>query len=106
MSITVAILAPGAMGAAVARRLTEAGATVRTVLSGRSAASAARAKAAGMNDVGDARALVEDADLLLSIVPPGTALDLANRLAPALAAARRKPVYLDCNAVAPATAAG
>jgi putative dehydrogenase len=48
---------------------------------------------------------VAQADFILSIVPPGDAVALAERLRPALARARNcKPVYMDCNAVAPATA--
>ena len=54
-----------------------------------------------MRDV-DERQLME-ADVLLSIVPPGEALALAGRLAPLLTAANRKPVYADCNAVSPQT---
>lgn len=103
MSPTVAIIAPGAMGAGVARRLTENKATVLTTLKGRSEASKARARESGMQDV-DERQLME-ADVLLSIVPPGEALALAKRFAPLLAAANRKPVYADCNAVSPDTAA-
>jgi 3-hydroxyisobutyrate dehydrogenase-like beta-hydroxyacid dehydrogenase len=103
MSITVAIVAAGAMGSGVARRLREHGAAVSTSLSGRSAASAERATAAGMQPVDDARLI--DADLFLSIVPPGEALALAQRFAPLLAAANRKPVYVDCNAVNPQTMA-
>ena len=103
MTPTVAIIAPGAMGAGVARRLTENKVTVLTALKGRSEASAARARAAGMQDV-DERQLME-ADILLSIVPPGEALALAKHLAPLLSAANRKPVYADCNAVSPDTAA-
>lgn len=40
------IIAPGAMGSAVARRMHQRGATMRTSLAGRSAASARRAAAA------------------------------------------------------------
>ena len=40
---------------------------------------------------------------MLSVVPPSAAIALAERLAPALAGAQRKPVYVDCNAVAPKT---
>jgi 3-hydroxyisobutyrate dehydrogenase-like beta-hydroxyacid dehydrogenase len=40
----------------------------------------------------------------LSIVPPGEAVALAQRLAPALTRASRKPIYVDCNAISPATA--
>jgi 3-hydroxyisobutyrate dehydrogenase-like beta-hydroxyacid dehydrogenase len=45
-----------------------------------------------------------EADFLLSIMPPGEALGLARRLAPLLAAANKKPVYVDCNAVNTQTA--
>ena len=38
-------------------------------------------------------------DFILSILPPGDAVALAQRLAPALAASNSKPVYVDCNAV-------
>jgi len=47
---------------------------------------------------------VGEADFLLSIMPPGDAIGLAHRLRPALARAARKPIYVDCNAIAPATA--
>ena len=50
----------------------------------------------------DDRALAE-ADFLLSIVPPGDAPALAERLTPALTAANKKPVYVECNAVSPPT---
>jgi 3-hydroxyisobutyrate dehydrogenase-like beta-hydroxyacid dehydrogenase len=101
MSPTVAIIAQGAMGAGVAQRLTEHKVTVLTSLAGRSEASAKRAHAAGMSAV-DERALTE-AEFFLSIVPPGEALALAQRLAPTLAAANKKPVYAECNAVSPQT---
>ena len=41
---------PGMMGSAVARRLTSVGVQVRTLLAGRSAATVARAQAAGLTD--------------------------------------------------------
>jgi L-threonate 2-dehydrogenase len=98
---TVAIIAPGNMGAGVGGRLTENKITVLTSLAGRSEASVKRARGAGMRAVDD-RALAE-ADFLLSIVPPGDALALAKRLSPVLAAANKKPVYVECNAVSPPT---
>ena len=104
MSLTVAIVAAGAMGSGVAQRLTENGVTVLTSLAGRSAASATRAKAAGMRAVDDAQLM--EADLFLSIVPPGDARALTERFRPLLAAANRKPVFVDCNAVSPPTMRG
>ncbi len=101
MTPTVAIIAPGNMGAAVARCLTQKSVRVLTSLDGRSEASAARARESGMTAVADAQ--LTEADFLLSIVPPGDALALAQRLAGVLAAANKKPVYVDCNAVSPQT---
>ncbi len=101
MTPTVAIIAPGNMGAAVARRLTEHKVTVLTSLAGRGESSIQRAREAGMRGVDD-RALAE-ADYLLSIVPPGEAPALAKRLSGVLAAANKKPIYVECNAVSPQT---
>ena len=100
----IGVIAQGTMGSGVGRRLRESGAEVRTLLSGRSPASAERARAAVMVAAADERALLEGADFFLSILPPGEAEPLARRLAPTLAALGRKPVYLDCNAVSPQTA--
>jgi 3-hydroxyisobutyrate dehydrogenase-like beta-hydroxyacid dehydrogenase len=104
MTLTVAIVAPGNMGAGVGLRLTENKVTVYTSLAGRSAASAARARDAGMDAVDDAQ--LTEADFLLSIVPPGEAPALAKRLAGVLTAANKKPVYVECNAVSPQTVTG
>jgi putative dehydrogenase len=104
MATVIAIIAQGTMGAGVGRRLKESGAEVRTLLSGRSAASAGRAKAAGMIAAPDERALLAGADYFLSILPPGEAEGLARRLAPTLTALAKPPVYIDCNAVSPQTA--
>ncbi|WP_375456782.1 DUF1932 domain-containing protein [uncultured Methylobacterium sp.] len=101
---TIAIIAPGAMGSAVAARLTGHGARVLTSLTGRSGTTRARAEAAGMVHAGDAD--LAAADLVLSILPPADAAALARRLAPSLAGAPRKPVYVDLNAVSPNTLHG
>ena len=101
MTPVVAIVAPGAMGAAVGKRLVDNGLKVLTSLQGRSEATVARAKAAGMADANDKE--IAAADFILSILPPGDALALAERFAPALQASNAKPVYVDCNAVNPKT---
>jgi 3-hydroxyisobutyrate dehydrogenase-like beta-hydroxyacid dehydrogenase len=118
MSLIVAVVGAGNMGAAVARRLTEHGVEVLTTLAGRGAASVARAAAAGMVDVpfdGLTRA-----QIVLSILPPAQALGFAERMASVLAAraagaptsarsarsAEHEPVFVDCNAVSPETVRG
>src|SRR6202011_1975932 len=109
----IGVIAQGMMGAGVGRRLQESGAEVRTLLTGRSPASAERAKAAGMVAAANERELLSGADFFLSILPPGEPEPLPppggpapppRRLAPPLAAPDRKPVYIDCNAVSPQTA--
>jgi 3-hydroxyisobutyrate dehydrogenase-like beta-hydroxyacid dehydrogenase len=99
MNIVIAILSPGAMGSAISMRLVEHGARVLTSLDERSAATADRARAAGMEEV-SLEAIVT-ADIILSIVPPGEALALAKGLVTRLSESRHKPVYIDCNALSP-----
>src|SRR5512139_3868259 len=101
MKPVVAIVAAGNMGAGIGRRLVENDVKVLTLLNGRSPATQKRAADAGMTAV-TAETLME-ADLLLSILPPAYALSFAEQSAFALKSARRKPVFVDCNAVNPAT---
>lgn len=101
MTMRIAVIAPGEMGSGVGGVLVRHGLTVLTSLQGRSADSAARAARFGLRDAPDAE--LAACDVVLSIMPPKDALGLAERLRPALQAARRKPVYVDCNAVAPET---
>jgi L-threonate 2-dehydrogenase len=95
----IGVIAPGNMGAAVARRLHERGAEVAVTLEGRSAASAKRAE--GLTVMPTEAALAAWADTVLSILPPGEALALARRMVPALRG--REAIFADCNAVSPAT---
>jgi L-threonate 2-dehydrogenase len=97
----VAIVAPGSMGAAVGARLSAHGVEVLTFLGDRSAASCERARTAGMTSVREQQ--LAEADFVLSIVPPAAALPFAERAASWLASVPRKPVFVDCNAVSPAT---
>jgi 3-hydroxyisobutyrate dehydrogenase-like beta-hydroxyacid dehydrogenase len=89
------------MGSGVATRLTANGVRVLTSLDGRSAASKQRAAEAGMTAASDTE--IANADFLLSILPPGQALALAEKLKPALRASNHKPVFVECNAVNPQT---
>ncbi len=98
---TIAVIAPGAMGSAVGRRLVENGARVLTLLEGRSEQSTARAHAAGM--IAASLGEIAEADLVLSILPPSDAVRFAETLVPALRAGKAKPAYIDCNAINPDT---
>jgi 3-hydroxyisobutyrate dehydrogenase-like beta-hydroxyacid dehydrogenase len=85
----------------VGKRLVDHGLKVLTSLEGRSEETRRRAQAAGMISGSDDE--IVRADLILSILPPGDAVGLAQRFAPALTASNSKPVFVDCNAVNPRT---
>ncbi|CCD94906.1 conserved hypothetical protein [Bradyrhizobium sp. ORS 375] len=85
------------MGSAIAARFVEHGCKVLTLLNGRSAATQARAAASGM--IGASEAEIAACDFVLSIVPPGEAVALAEQLATAINRSAKKPVIVDCNAV-------
>ncbi|OCH85682.1 6-phosphogluconate dehydrogenase C-terminal domain-like protein [Obba rivulosa] len=103
---TLAVVSAGAMGSAVARRLTTAGCTVLTNLDGRSPATRERARAAGMQDV-PLPELAARADWVLSILPPSEAYAFAQSYHDAHSAAARtgagRVAFADCNAVSPQT---
>ena len=105
---TVGLLHPGEMGAAVGRCLVATGHRVLWVREGRSPASAARATTAGLTAASGGLAdLIREADVIVSVCPPHAALDLAREVA-GFGLARRAAgfggVYVDANAVSPATA--
>ncbi len=100
---TIAIIGAGEMGAAVGQRLRERGARVLTTLKGRSAASIERIGRAGLEVEDDDDVLVGAADFILSIVPPGQAIAVAERYCGPFARATEKPIFVECNAVSPAT---
>jgi len=100
---TIAILMPGDMGSGVGRALREHGFEVVTSLAGRSERSRGLAAAAGLRDSGGLEDTVRAADLILSILPPARAVAQAQAVAAAMTATGARPVYVDCNAVSPAT---
>src|SRR5262249_5250617 len=83
------------------KRLADKGLKVLPSLKGRSAETKGRADTAGMVSASDEE--IARTDLILSILPPGDAVALAQRFAPALTASNSKPVFVDCNAVSPPT---
>ena len=104
MTHAIAVLMPGDMGHATGRVLAVHGHDVLTCLNGRSERTKALARAAGIRDAGSLEAVVGEASLVLSILPPASALGLATDVARAMMRTGAKPVYVDCNAISPATA--
>jgi putative dehydrogenase len=100
---TVAIIGAGEMGSAIGRRLREMGAPVITEVRGRSAESVERVRRAGLKVIEDDNELVSEATFILSIVPPGVAVEVAERFRGPISRAPIKPVFVECNAIAPIT---
>jgi 3-hydroxyisobutyrate dehydrogenase-like beta-hydroxyacid dehydrogenase len=100
---TVAVIGTGDMGSAVGGALLRAGYRVVTAGGGRSALSRRLAAEAGIEDLGTLEAAVGAAPLVLSIVPPAAATTFAAEVVGAMHATGARPVFADCNAVAPAT---
>jgi 3-hydroxyisobutyrate dehydrogenase-like beta-hydroxyacid dehydrogenase len=96
----IGLLHPGEMGTAVAGCLTARGHEVRWVSQGRGPATAARAAVAGLTDAGTVTALAAQAGIILSVCPPHAARPTAR----AVAAAGFTGIYVDANAISPATA--
>ena len=101
---TVAIQSPGDMGSGVGRDLVARGFRTVTCLTGRSERSRRLAEAAGLELAESLDALVEAADIVLSILPPAAAEGFAEEASAALRRTGARPAVADCNAISPATA--
>jgi 3-hydroxyisobutyrate dehydrogenase-like beta-hydroxyacid dehydrogenase len=89
------------MGSALGARLRDGGVRVLVALDGRSDRTRRLAGEAGLEDVGSLAALVREANIVLSVVPPDGAVDVAIDIARAAGDAR--PLFADLNATAPST---
>jgi 3-hydroxyisobutyrate dehydrogenase-like beta-hydroxyacid dehydrogenase len=95
--VTVGLLHPGEMGATLGAALRQRGHTVLWASAGRSATTAARATAADLEDVGSTGELARRSEVIVSVCPPHAAADVARSVGDF------DGVFLDANAIAPAT---
>ncbi|MFD7443296.1 DUF1932 domain-containing protein [Streptomyces sp. NPDC059909] len=98
---TLGILHPGSMGAAVAAQARLGGAEVLWCPASRSASTRERAERCGLTPVSGLAEMVEHADIILSLCPPAVAEDVAR----SVAAHSYARIYVDGNAISPATMA-
>ena len=96
--MTVGLLHPGEMGATIGAALRSRGHDVAWASDGRSDATRRRAEAAGLRDVGTVAALARGCETIVSVCPPHAALDIARSVG------ETGGVYVDANAISPATA--
>jgi len=100
---TIGVMSPGDMGHSVGNILRENGLRVISCLGDRSERTKALAAEAGIEGVPTYADLVQEADLLLSILVPVQAVNAAQRVAEALVETGAELAYADCNAIAPQT---
>jgi 3-hydroxyisobutyrate dehydrogenase-like beta-hydroxyacid dehydrogenase len=96
--MAVGLLHPGEMGAAVGENLLSVGHHVVWASAGRSSETRERAGLAGLEDVGTVEKLARRTEVILSVCPPHAALEVARSVA------GFEGIYVDANAVSPATA--
>jgi 3-hydroxyisobutyrate dehydrogenase-like beta-hydroxyacid dehydrogenase len=96
--MTIALLHPGEMGAAVGACLVSRGTRVVWASEGRSPATRTRASEAGFEDLGSLDRTLAASDAVLAICVPSGAVDLARQVA----AANFRGIYIDANAISPA----
>jgi 3-hydroxyisobutyrate dehydrogenase-like beta-hydroxyacid dehydrogenase len=96
--VKIGLLHPGEMGAAVGSALRAGGEPVLWASEGRGTETTGRAVAAGLEDVETVAELCRRSDVLISLCPPYAAVDVA-RACDGFAG-----LYVDANAVSPATA--
>lgn len=97
LGVKIGLIHPGTMGAALARCLEG---EVLWASERRSAATVARATEAGISDQGSLESLVTSADAVMAVCPPGAALEVAEQVS----VFGFDGMYVDLNAVAPASA--
>ena len=100
---TIAILSPGDMGHGVGMALGKHGYDVITCLAGRSQRTRDLAQAGNFRGVPTLEVLLEEADLILSILVPAHAEGVAQSVADAMRYSGTRKPFADCNAVSPET---
>jgi 3-hydroxyisobutyrate dehydrogenase-like beta-hydroxyacid dehydrogenase len=103
---TVGVVSPGAMGSAMADALVRGGTRVVGTLAGRSERTARLAGTGTIELLPDLGAVLREAQVVLSIVPPEAAPPVAAEIARVANEQGVAPLLADLNAIAPATARG
>ncbi|HEX3326315.1 MAG TPA: DUF1932 domain-containing protein [Actinomycetota bacterium] len=96
--VTVGLMHPGEMGAALGSALRNRGTVVLWASSGRSSETTRRAELAGLHDAGSVQELLRQSDAIVSVCPPHAAIEVARSIN------GFDGMFVDVNAVSPATA--
>jgi 3-hydroxyisobutyrate dehydrogenase-like beta-hydroxyacid dehydrogenase len=98
-TVTIGLLHPGEMGSSIGAVARASGARVIWVSEDRSDGTRARAEADGFEDVSWLNAVVNQSRIIVSVCPPEFATEVASEVQ----ALGFRGIYVDANAIAPAT---
>jgi 3-hydroxyisobutyrate dehydrogenase-like beta-hydroxyacid dehydrogenase len=98
----IAVISPGDMGHSVGRVLAEYGFNIFTCLEGRSERTQKLAHSAQFKILNNYEELVDQSDLVMSILPPDYASELVDKIVNILESSSGRQIYfVDCNAISP-----
>ena len=100
---TIGLMSPGDMGNEIGKVLLKNKYRVITSLNGRSDRTRDLCFKAGIEDLRDLHMVVNESDLILSIMPPSEAEVFANEVMKIIQDLKVEPLYAECNAIAPST---
>lgn len=98
---TIAILYPGEMGSSLGKLLAEAGHRVLTTTEGRSNRTRELCRQAGLTSLSSTSELFEQSDVILSLVSPASAPQVARNVARIAERSSHRPLYVDANSISP-----
>ena len=101
---TIGVLFPGEMGSTFAKLLDGNGFRVVTTLEGRSIRTQRLCHEAGLSVLDSVGRVLNCADIVISFVPPGAALQVAGNVALLVKGESRRLLYVDANSISPVTA--
>jgi len=104
-SLAVAVLYPGELGAGFAAMLRARGVRVITTLGERGEATARRCAEVGVEVLGTFEQVVEQANVVISLVPPGAAEEVAEAYCRLAHLAPDHALFVDANSIGPELAA-
>jgi 3-hydroxyisobutyrate dehydrogenase-like beta-hydroxyacid dehydrogenase len=97
----IAVLYPGEMGAALAALLASRGLRVITTLGNRGEQTARRCRAMGIAVLDTFKEVVESADVVISLVPPAAAEEVAREYCELAHLAPARAIFVDANSIGP-----
>lgn len=100
---TIGILSPGDMGHTIGKLLLSNGLNVIACLKDRSERTRSLAREAGIVDVSSYRVLVQESEMILSILVPAQARNAAEKIAAEIKEKQHDLIFVDCNAISPMT---